>query len=779
MFTLLLQAIAAGDDMGKMNRIARAALTSGVCLSAIIFIGQSASAQDVPNTSAGVAAGALPPQNAAPAPDNGDIIVTANRREEFAQRVGVSITAVTQATLDQHDVRTTEDLGRLVPGLNASLSTGTGVSTIVIRGIGETDFSDHQEQPNATYQDGTYVPFSTGVGIPLFDLQRVEVLRGPQGTLFGRNATGGLIQYISNKPTEGFSGATEGAVGNRALRRAQGFVDDGNDIVAARLAYFYSTQHGVIDNVSGPDRGNKRVYALRGQVKITPGDDLTITLRAEGYNQNGTAPGYKSLPSYTVNGVDTLLPANVDAYGTGPGNDPYGYRNPYSGYKVSLDDPGVLDKRSRSYTATVEKMIGNATLSSLTSYGTIQSRYREDTDSTPLDEYISGLQSHGHDLQEDLRLSGAADRFRYTVGLFYLDIDGHYSFFNDIKYFPGIPGAREDEFYSLRTRSEAVYAQGEYDLTDRLTAILGGRYTWDQFHFDFHNYCTQQAAGGCTDLFGSPVGADAPVVNGIGPITLRDKKGDWSGKAQLNYTLSDTVLLYGSASKGLKSAGFNQTATNNFPLSSFEFKPETLYSYEVGEKAQFFDKRLTLNTGFYYYDYHDLQTFLFILNQTQVINRDASAYGGEIELTARPTRSVNANVGLAYSHFLIHDLVTDTHPDGNQRPVNAPRLQVNWGVNKTFDLADQYTLQLGYYGRYRSSVYYNILNAPLIRGPGYVLSDFNVRLDSKKGWYAGVDLTNAFNKHYLAGAFDVTGFGYALQLYGETRTVSGMVGIKF
>lgn len=100
-------------------------------------------------------------------------------------------------------------------------------------------------------------------------------------------------------------------------------------------------------------------------------------------------------------------------------------------------------------------------------------------------------------------------------------------------------------------------------------------------------------------------------------------------------------------------------------------------------------------------------------------------------------------------------------------------------MNQTFDLADQYTLQLGYYGRYRSSVYYNILNAPLIQGPGYVLSDFNIRLDSKKGWYAGVDLTNAFNKHYLAGAFDVTGFGYALQLYGETRTISGMVGIKF
>ena len=712
--------------------------------------------------------------------NTGDIIVTANRREELAQRVGISLTAVTAASLDRQNVRTAEDLGRLVPGLNATLSTGTGVSTIVIRGVGETDFSDHQEQPNATYQDGAYVPFSTAVGIPLFDLQRVEALRGPQGTLFGRNATGGLIHYISNKPTAGFSGGVEGALGDRALRRVQGFLNGGSDTVAARLAFYYLKQRGIIENVLGPDRGNKEVYALRGQVQIAPTDALSINLRVEGFNQNGTAPGYKAVPSYTAaDGYNRILPADVDAYGTGPGNDLYGYRNPYSGYKVALDDPGLLNKRSRSVTATVEQQVGNATLTSLTSYGTISSRYREDTDSSPLDAYTAGLGSSAHDVQEDVRISGSLDRLRYTAGVFLLEIKGNYSFFNDIKYVPGLPGAREDEFYRLHTRSQAVYAQGEYDLTNRLTAILGARYTWDQLRFDFRNLCAQSAAGSCSALFGSPPGDDAPMVAGIGPITLRDKNGDWSGKAQLNYKLANDVLLYGGASKGLKGAGFNQSAYNNFPLSFFTFAPETLYAYEAGAKTQFINRRVTLNTSLYYYDYRHMQTFVFVFNQTQVINRNADAYGGEIELSARPTPTMNANVALAYNHFVVHDIASALHPDGDQRPVNAPRLQVNWGLSKSFDLGAEKSVQVGYYGRYRSSVFYNVINSPIVRGAGYTLADFNLRLDSKRGWFVGANLTNAFDKRYLAGAFDVTGLGYLLQLYGERRTLSVEAGVKF
>lgn len=712
--------------------------------------------------------------------DASDIIVTANRREERSQTVGVSITAISGTTLNDRNIRTSEDLGRLVPGLNGTAATGSGVSTFVIRGIGETDFSDHQEQPNATYQDGVYIPFATATGIPLFDIQRVEALRGPQGTLFGRNATGGLIQYISNKPVAGTSGAIEGAYGMRDLNRVQGFVNAGSDVIAARLGFYYQSQNGYIVNTLGPDRGNKTVYALRGQVRIKPAENTTITLRADGFNQSGTPLGYIATPEL-LGAVNSDLPANVDAYGTGPGNDPYGYRTPYSGLKVALDTPGRLRKRSRAYALTMEQGLGDMTVTSTSAYGKIFNNYLEDTDSSPFNTFTAESTSRAHDFQQELRVNGSSGRLRYTAGMFFLDINGHYAINNDIVVTPALTRAigyatgrvLESDAYTLRTRSEAVYGQAEYDLTDKLTAILGGRYTWDQLKFNFASQCQQTAIGVCA-FFGGD-GGSALQISGIGPLTQRDKEGDWSGKAQLNFKLVPDVLLYASASKGVKSSGFSATLSNALPAESLNYKPENLYAFEVGEKAQFLNRKLTVNTSAYYYDYLRYQAFLFETVATQVINRNATAYGGEIEITARPWHGLTGNLSLAYSHFLVGTVFPGIV---NQRPINAPRVQLNWGIDKSFEINDSLSFDLNYSGRYLSSRYYNIINAPLSRGAAYNISDFSARLESKRGWYIAAYLNNAFNKRYVSGAFDVF-IGYDLRLYGEPRTFSGAVGFKF
>ena len=736
------------------------------------------------------------PANAAPAPsptaaalpdagasDSSDIIVTANRREERSQRVGISITAVSGAVLEDRNIRTSEDLGRLVPGLNATAASGSGVSNFVIRGVGQTDFSDHQEQPNASYQDGVYIPFATATGIPLFDIQRVEALRGPQGTLFGRNATGGLIQYISNKPTQGTSGAIEGAYGTRDLKRLQGFFDGGSDMIAGRLAYYYQSQDGFIKNVLGPDRGNKTVYALRGQLQIKPAADTTITLRAEGFNQSGTPTGYIATPEQ-LGAVNSDLPPNVDAYGTGPGKDPNGYRTPYSGLTVALDEPGRLRKRARTYAATVEQGLGDATLTSTTAYSRIFNNYLEDTDSSPLNTFTAESTSRAHDFQQELRISGSANRLRYTAGLFYLNINGNYALNNIIVVSPalsatvfggGIPAGRvlESDAYSLRTRSEAVFGQVEYDLGPKVTAILGGRYTWDQFKFAFASQCQQDVIGVCA-FFGGD-GGNALQIAGIGPLAQREKLGDWSGKAQLNFKPVTDVLLYVSASKGVKSAGFSAPLANANPIEPINYRPENLYAYEVGEKAQFLDRKLTINTSAYYYDYKRYQTFLFQTVTTQVLNRDAEVYGGEVEISARPMAGLNANLSVAYNHFLVKTVFPGID---NQQPINAPRLQVNWGLNKTFALNSDLNLDIGYAGRHIGAAYYNIINAPLVRAPSYAIHDFSIRLESKHGWYASAYLNNAFDKRYQVGAFDLF-IGQVLRQYGEIRTFSGAIGVKF
>ncbi len=749
---------------------------------------QTATAANSNISQAATAAGGAPTVStlATPATDSSDIIVTANRRAELSQKVGISITAVSGAALTEQNVLRSEDLGKLVPGLNATSASGSSVSSFIIRGVGQSDFGDHEEQPNASYQDGVYVPVAAATGFPLFDLQRVEVLRGPQGTLFGRNATGGLIQYVSNQPAAGTSGQIEGALGERDLRRVQGFINAGTDTVAGRLAYFYQDQKGYLKNIGGRDEGDKKVFALRGQLRLAPTDRTVITIRGEGFNQNGTAFGNPSTTSYVgADGYSQFLPDDVDAYGTGPGNDFYGYRNRLGYLRVSLNDPGNTFKRVRSIAGTVTQDLGGATLTSVTSYGYVHNNYREDTDYGPVYETTFGTNARVRDFQQELRISGGSGPLRYTAGAFYFDVDGHYSgFFGLPTLFNLDPdprtgtGAQLNIDYRLHTRSEAVYGQLEYDLSPKLTAILGGRYTWDQLDFTYLAHCDETAAGACAALFGAD--GVKPIVSNLGTIRQHDREGDWSGKAQLNFTPTQDVLVYASASKGVKSAGYSAPTDGSVRADQLAFKPEHLYAYELGVKSQLFDRRLTFNTSAYYYDYKDFQTFQFSGVSSSVLNRNATAYGGEVELAARPGHGFTANLGVAYNHFLVHDIVTPEAPDGeNQRPVNAPRLQLNWGFGKTIDLTGNYTLRVDYSGRRISQVYYNIVNAPVVRAPDYSVQDFTIRLDNRRGWWISAYLNNAFDEHYQVSAFDLTSLGYSLRGYGEPRTFSAALGFKF
>ena len=433
---------------------------------------------------------------------------------------------------------------------------------------------------------------------------------------------------------------------------------------------------------------------------------------------------------------------------------------------------------------TIEQGLGEATLTSTTAYGKVFNNYLEDTDSSPFNTFTAESTSRAHDFQQELRIAGSADRLRYTAGAFFLDIDGDYSANNDIVVSPSLstivfggavpPGrVRQSDAYSLRTRSEAVFGQIEYDVADKVTAILGARYTWDQFRYSFASRCEQTVIGVC-GFFGGD-GGSALQIQGIGPLAQREKGSDWSGKAQLNFKPMEDVLLYASVSKGVKSAGFSAPLANANPIEPIFYRPENLYAYEIGEKAQFLDRMLTVNTSAYYYDYRRYQTFLFQTVTTQVLNRDAEVYGGEFELSARPGAGISGNLSVAYNHFVVKTVFPGIE---NQRPINAPRLQINWGLGKTFTLNDELDLDFGYAGRRIGAAYFNIVNAPLVRAPTYDVHDFNVRLESKRGWYAAAYLNNAFDKRYQVGAFDLFA-GQVLRQYGEVRTFSGAVGLNF
>ena len=185
--------------------------------------------------------------------------------------------------------------------------------------------------------------------------------------------------------------------------------------------------------------------------------------------------------------------------------------------------------------------------------------------------------------------------------------------------------------FTVHTRSEAIYGQAEYDLSSKLTAILGARYTWDQLRINVFDECIETNPGACEALYLAGPAAGSNTVIGFGPTSQPAKDHDWSGKAQLNFKPVDDVLLYASASKGLKGAGFTAPLGALPAGTKLAYLPEKLYAFEIGEKAQFLNHKLTVNSDVYYYDYKDLQSFLFTGITTAVINRNAHAYGGEFE----------------------------------------------------------------------------------------------------------------------------------------------------
>ncbi|MFC3174009.1 TonB-dependent receptor [Novosphingobium bradum] len=723
-----------------------------------------------------------------------EITVVATRRAESAQKVPIAVTAVSAEMIDRFKILRPEDLSRLSPGLAAVPYAGTAVSTFSIRGVGQADAAEHEEQPVAIYQDGVYVANSAASGFPIYDVHGSEVLRGPQGTLFGRNATGGVIQFLSNQPEAGTSGAIEAAIGDYDAHRFQGFLNVGNDRLAARAAFYSSTRDGFIKNLNGPDLASENVISGRLQIKYRPDELTNITLRAEGWRARGTSySGGNPTPAYYgPNGYPVIMGATQNFYGTGAGKDLYGYRNVDGNFTQSVNDPGLIYKRIWTVAATATREVGDITLYSITSYAKSLVNYREDTDGSPLFQTTYKDGADAHTITQELRAAKNAGALRWTGGVYLFEVSGKYYTQYNLPTFcdPSSPtvcsaigaastvlpldavngkGASMQTDYTLRTRSYAVFGQADYDITDKLTATLGARYSIDDQDYTYKATCVQTVTNACTAIYG--VGTVPGIVSGLGLISLSQNSKDWSGKAGLSYKITPDSMIYASYSKGLKSGGYS-TATDGFVFpGQLSFKPETLYASEIGFKNKLFDRRLILNLSAFHYTYHDFQTFQFSGVSFSVVNKDAYATGGEIEITALPTPSLTLNANIAYNDFWVKGIVTPNAPGGErQRAINAPKWTGSFSATKTFDLPNDWTLSLGYNARYTGSRYFGIVNSAINFGSSFVIQDVNVTLESKNGVTVSAYVNNVANKVYQTIAFDQTFNGYQLAHYGLPRT---------
>lgn len=525
-----------------------------------------------------------------------EIVVTAQKREQGLQDVGVSVTAFSGEQMRALGQTNSKDIAAQTPGL-AFVDIGTSaINLINIRGVSQNDFSSHQEAPNAVYVDESYVSFIAALGFSMFDLERIEVLRGPQGTLYGRNATGGLVHYVSKKPTEEFDAFIDVSLGEYAKKRVEGGVGGSlGDGIRGRLSAVREEHDGWLDNSIGEDQNDTDDFAVRGQLAIDINPDAELLLSAT-YGEADRSQSYlHSSNAFNADGLEIPLPRDVDLYGTGPGADPSGYRRDGDYYDIEVDTEGKYKSDTMILNGILTWNFDEVTMTSVTNYHDFDLDYIEDSDGTPRFGINISTDRQATQFSQEIRFSGGKDDVRWVAGGYYLKIDGDYiittdgelGYLDDIfSVFGIVPSGALDgggtlrdlgladtlvSDSSLETTSWAMFGQAEYDISDDVTLIAGLRWTDDKKQY---KYVSREFYAG-TETTLSP----ADQIWGATAFDDSQSEEDWSGKLQVDWHVNEDVLAYAGVSRGIKAGSFNAPITGG-DVSSFG--QETLISYETG-----------------------------------------------------------------------------------------------------------------------------------------------------------------------------------------------------
>lgn len=717
-------------------------------------------------------------QSAAPDSDSIEtVVVTANKRLENLQDVGASAQAFSAQDIQSLHVTNTTQVANLTPGVQVISPNSNSDNFFSIRGVSQNDFSEHQESPVAVYFDQAYMSQAAGTAGLLFDTERVEVLRGPQGTLFGRNATGGVVEYFSKPPTDVLDGYATLGYGSYNHVRLEGAIGGPvSDTVDMRLSLAAHYGDPVIRNNTHPNKSpfNANSQAGRFQVLWTPRQDLSFRLITRAAREDIRSGFYNELASYqdpTDHLLGRAVPPNVDIFGTCAGCDLAGYKNTNPFYTSEAGFVGHNKNSTYGATLISKYSFGGLNLTSITDYSHFNKNYAEDSPSSPIDEVHYFTFTNVSQESQEVRLdNGANSRFRWVAGFYYLHISGHYREGVTIGPVFGGPVAFNDP-YRLETTSYAPFAQAEYDILHNLTLIVGGRWSQEEKTFDF-----------ASSIVGSEnLNDPALVTYNFNPALYGNlaklSRGDWSARVGLNWHVTKNIMPYISWNRGIKAGGFNAPLTGFNPgggpsvdPASFKFGEERISAFETGIKSEFWNHRARVNADVFYYDYADYQAFNFKGLTQIVFNTPGKISGGEIQTTFLPFQGFTINLGAAFL-----DATADAVPlpDGtslNRRMVQAPKFSFLGRLQYVFEpsFGGAATIETDF--NWRTGVYYSISNAPSTYQPGYWLQNFHLSYTLPNGkWRVGAYVENAFDQHYYNNMIDVSSLGFTQRVYGMRR----------
>ena len=703
-----------------------------------------------------------------------EIVVTAQKRTENMQDVPVAITALSGSDLAARGVLDPVSIVKTVPGLNVTVTAGySGGLNFALRGVGLNTYGAGQEPAVALYQDEFYIAPSTGSQFSMFDNERIEVLRGPQGTLFGRSASGGLVNFINKAPGRKADGNVTigvGSYGEKLLEAAQNIPldDDGNNALRASVRY-YGSDGFMSSQTGGDDLEGGDTYAGRLQLRLEPSSALRVLLKGEfGKVDSDHSTGFKHINAYVDDqGISRVLGPTDNVYGT-PGGDLFGYRDTSSDYWSTDSGPSLTRIERKLLTGRVDWDLGGATLTSLTGYTDIKQRYLEDTDSTSIDFLTFDTHNRSKEWTQELRLSSdpAAD-MKWTVGGFYfkydVDFDFALSFPTGITPFGIATPMSARSFANLDRDSYAGFAQLEFPFTSELSLTLGGRVEQENATLGFHQVFTP------TELTGAVLGAEpfdfSPALNGD---LARIDTTYLSGGATLTYRFDDDVLLYTSLKRGIKPGGFS-TPTTSIGVERMKYQEEQLDALEAGIKSDLFDRTVRLNASVYHYWYNDYQAVQYSL-QTYTGNAIARVSGIDAEITWAPTHSIELGLSGGYVDATAKDipLVSSGNVTYRDRRLpNAPEVSLNGYIRYQTELAGG-DLSIRLDEVYRSKTYYEIQNHPGLTQDAYHIEDLSIGW-TKDDWSVSATVSNLFNEEYLAFMQDAASLGFIAGTPGKPR----------
>ncbi len=532
-----------------------------------------------------------------------EVIVTAQKREEGLQSVPISVQAFTGGGLKLAGVDNSIDLQIVTPGLQTARLAGGWVPRI--RGIGSTDTSPGNESSVSTYIDGVYISGSFAGLLSLNNVERIEVLKGPQGTLFGRNATGGLINVITKDPQQELGGNLELSYGNYDDKVINGYATTGvTDTIATDLAVRWEDRgDGWGTNLgTGNDTFVDKEVVVRNKWLFELGDSTEITLEGNyfDFDRDTTNFYYRQKHRYDY---DHNLDDNYKAHGWG------------SSLHINHD-------------------FSRASFVSITAYNDVSQGSYSDADYTPAPLQFGKFSSGTETFTQEFQLLSPGDSdLEWILGVFYMDRKA----FMDPAGF-GL-GSLEDRaarllgnFTQQDTESWAVFAQGTYPILENLDLTLGARYTQDQLKYEGKS------------LGFAPFPGDTDPTLVFGPDRDKADMDEPTYRVVLDYEFTPSVMAYGSVSTGFKSGTFTILSVPG-PVAD----PEKLLAYEIGFKSELLDHRLRLNAAAYYYDFKDFQSLEVLGIQSQLINAGkATVKGLEMEVVALPTLNWTLKAGFNY-----------------------------------------------------------------------------------------------------------------------------------